>query len=81
MIPLYGFLEGDTLGILLLAEETETVAELATKLQQSSRLRVAYRAEVVLVYRGRVVDPRLTVGQAQFEALERVDVRAGGAPR
>jgi hypothetical protein len=28
-IPLYGFLEGDILGLLVLAEEGETVLELA----------------------------------------------------
>ena len=46
MIPLYGFLAGDTLGLLILAEEDDTMAELATKLQQAAFVRVATRDEV-----------------------------------
>jgi hypothetical protein len=36
MIPLYGFLEGDTIGLLILAEEGDTIAALAQKLQDSA---------------------------------------------
>ena len=32
-IPLYGFLQGDTVGLLILADEGETVQTLARKLQ------------------------------------------------
>ena len=39
-IPVYGFLEGDTLGLLVLAEEGETVLELARKLQDAASIRV-----------------------------------------
>lgn len=76
MIPLYGFLEGDTLGLLLLADETETVASLAAKLQQSSRLRVAPRDEVLVVHRGLILDPSRLVGESKLEPLERIDVIA-----
>ena len=40
-IPLYGFLEGDTVGLLVLAEEGETILELARKLQDAASIRVA----------------------------------------
>lgn len=73
-IPLYGFLEGDTLGLLVLAEEGETVLELARKLQDAASIRVARFDEIGLVYNGKAVDPRLTVAQAGFEALDRFDV-------
>jgi len=46
VIPLYGFLEGDTLGLLVLAEEDETVLELARKLQNAANLRVATKTEL-----------------------------------
>ena len=49
-IPLYGFLEGDTLGLLMLAEEGETVLELARKLQDAASIRVARNDKVDLVY-------------------------------
>lgn len=78
MIPLYGFLEGDTLGLLLLADEAETIGSLAAKLQQSSRLRVAPRDRVRVVYRGVVLDPSRLVGDAELEPLERIDVVADG---
>lgn len=74
MIPLYGFLEGDTLGLLLLAGEDETIAELAGKLQQSARVRVRPREHVELLHRGRAVNPALTVTQAGLQPLDRVDV-------
>ena len=40
-IPLYGFLEGDTVGLLMLAEEGDTVLALARKLQDAASIRVA----------------------------------------
>ena len=73
-IPLYGFLEGDTLGLLVLAEEGETVLELARKLQDEASIRVARHDKIGLVYNGKTIDPGLTVAQARFEALDRFDV-------
>ena len=73
-IPVYGFLEGDTLGLLVLAEEDETVMELARKLQDAASIRVARNDEIDLVYQGKAIDPRLTVAQAGLEALDRFDV-------
>jgi hypothetical protein len=74
VIPIYGFMYGDTLGLLLLANETETVQELSDKLQQSARMRVAWRADVKVMYKGRELDPKWTLEQAGVEALERIDV-------
>jgi hypothetical protein len=77
MLPLYGFLEGDTIGLLIFAYESETVGELARKLQKSASVRVAPRGGVRVVYGGRVLDPALEVGQAGFQALTRFDVVGG----
>jgi Toluene-4-monooxygenase system protein B (TmoB) len=76
-IPLYGFLQGDTLGLLILADEGETVQTLARKLQDAGSLRVAGRDHVHLVYNDKAMDPALTVAQAGFQALDRFDVIAG----
>jgi hypothetical protein len=73
-IPLYGFLEGDTLGLLVLAEEGETVLELARKLQDAANIRVAHKDRIDLVYNGKAVDPGLTVAQAGLQASDRFDV-------
>lgn len=73
-IPLYGFLEGDTLGLLVLAQEGDTVLELARKLQEAASLRVAHNDKIDLVYNGKAIDPALTVAQAGLQALDRFDV-------
>lgn len=76
-IPLYGFLEGDTIGLLIVAEEDETVRNLAQKLQDGASIRVAPRQKVQVIYQGKALDPTLTLAQAGFEALERFDVIRG----
>jgi hypothetical protein len=77
-IPLYGFLEGDTLGLLMLAEEGETVLQLARKLQEAASLRVARIDKIDLVYNGKAIDPAITVAEAGFRELDRFDVISRG---
>jgi hypothetical protein len=73
-IPLYGFLEGDTLGLLVLGEEGETVLELSRKLQDAASIRVTRSHKISFVYNGKTIDPELTVAQAGLQALDRFDV-------
>jgi hypothetical protein len=73
-IPLYGFLQGDTLGLLILAEEGDTILELARKLQDAASIRVAREDKIDYVYDGKAIDPVLTVAQAGLQALDRFDV-------
>jgi Toluene-4-monooxygenase system protein B (TmoB) len=73
-MPLYGFLEGDTLGLLMLAEEGETVLQLARRLQDAANIRVAHSDNVDFLYDGKTIDPVLTVAQAGLQALDRFDV-------
>ena len=73
-IPLYGFLEGDIVGLLMLAEEGETVLELARKLQEAASIRVVRSEEVQFIYDGRTIDPGLTVAEVGLQALDRFDV-------
>jgi len=74
MIPLYGFLEGDTLGLLILADEDETVASLSQKLVDSAAVRVVAR-RTRLLFEGRLIDPSVTVKGAGMKPLSRFDVR------
>lgn len=76
-VPIYGFLEGDTVGLLILADETETLNALARKLQDAASLRVAARNQVQVVFNNKTMDPTITVAQAGFEALDRFDVLSG----
>jgi hypothetical protein len=74
LLPLYGFLQGDTLGLLLLVEEDETVHDLARKLQQAANVRVRRKAQVEVWYKNQRLEPQLTLAQAGFAPLERFDV-------
>jgi hypothetical protein len=73
-IPLYGFLEGDTIGLLIPAEQNETIDSLAEKLQEAASLRVAPRKNVSLVYAKNSLEPTMTVAQSGMKPLERFDV-------
>ena len=76
-IPLYGFLEGDAVGLLILADEEETVQTLARKLQDAASLRVAHRERVQVIYNDKAMDPTITIAQAGIQALDRFDVISG----
>jgi Toluene-4-monooxygenase system protein B (TmoB) len=73
-IPLYGFLQGDVLGLLILAEEHETVHALSERLQEAASVRVARTQNVRVIYKGNVLDPGLTLREAGLNNLERFGV-------
>jgi hypothetical protein len=75
-LPLYGFMEGDTIGLLIVADEQESVQSLASKLQEAASLRVESGENVEVVYRGTVLDPKATLKQAELKPLQRFDVRS-----
>jgi len=76
-VPLYGFLQGDTVGLLILADDGETLEALARKLQAAASLRVARREQVRVVYNDKTMDLTMTVAKAGFQALDRFDVLSG----
>jgi hypothetical protein len=75
MIPVVGFLAGDTLGLVLLAHDDTTIGALAEMMRRAAEVRVAVRGPLAVHHGGRVLDPALTVAEAGIGALERVDVR------
>jgi hypothetical protein len=75
VIPLYGFLEGDTLGLVVLANEQDTMADLARQLQEAAALRVAPLAAATVWFNGAPVEEKTTVGGAGLRPLDRFDVR------
>lgn len=79
LIPLYGFLRGDSIGLLVLVHDTDSVEEIGRKLQEAASVRVAPVPSVDVYYRGTVLNPAISVAQAGLEALERVDVVPKGA--
>jgi toluene-4-monooxygenase system protein B len=78
-IPLYGFLQGDVVGLLILAEDGDTIRALATKLQDAASLRVAGRDRVDVLFNDKVIDPAITIAQAGLRALDRFDVISGSS--
>lgn len=75
MIPLYGFLEGDTLGLLILAEPEMTLEELSQRLRSAARVRCDPSGQWCVTLEGVALDPNLTVQQANLSPLRRFDVR------
>jgi hypothetical protein len=78
MIPLYGFLEGDTIGLLVLADAEDTMVQLGERLIRSAEVRVRPRAAFRVEVRGEPTSSTTTVTNARLEALDRFDVRWEG---
>lgn len=74
LVPLYGFLKGDSIGLLVLVHDTDGVAEIGRKLQEAAAVRVAPRPAADVYHRGVLLDPGLSIAKSGLEALERVDV-------
>jgi hypothetical protein len=74
MIPMYGFLQGDTLGLLVLARPEDTAADLCAKLQSAASVRVAPFPGTAVMYKGQLLEPETTVQDAKMAPLERFDV-------
>jgi hypothetical protein len=78
LVPFYGFVAGDTVGVLVLAHDDMPVAQVIELVRRATAVRVAAGGPLELLYEGRVVDPALTVSRAGLRALARVDVRPVG---
>jgi Toluene-4-monooxygenase system protein B (TmoB) len=75
LVPLLGFVEGDTLGLLVLADAEDTLAEVGLKLGRAAAVRVDLGAAVDVWHEGRVLPPELSVADSGLGALERIDLR------
>lgn len=73
-IPLYVFVRGDTLGLVVLAPESETVDELAQRLARAAAPRVALDGNLRVLHRGKALPGELTIKEAGVAALDRVDL-------
>ena len=74
LVPLYGFLRGDTIGLVVLVHDHQTVADIAQVLQQAASMRVTPRAGASVYFRGAKLDPSITVSAAGLGPLDRIDV-------
>jgi hypothetical protein len=74
LVPLYGFLQGDTLGLIVLVQDSDPVLRIAETLSQAACMRVAPGGRQAVFAGGRRLDPEATVAQAGLGPLDRVDV-------
>ena len=74
MIPLYGFLKGDTLGLLILAQDDDTVEQLGQRLQQAAQVRVASQGAICVMRNGKELSLSASVRGVGFQALEKFEV-------
>ena len=78
LVPLLGFVEGDSMGLLVLAHDDMTIAEVGEKLRQSARVRVDIAGAWELRIDDRVPQPSSTVTDAGLRPLQRIDLRRVG---
>jgi len=73
-IPLYVFVRGDTLGLVVLAPEAETIDDLAQRLSRAAAPRVALDGRLRVLHRGKLLQGQLSLKEAGVSALDRVDL-------
>jgi hypothetical protein len=78
-MPVYGFAEGDTMGVVVLVRPDETARDLAQHLRDAVAVRVAPRGEARIMLRGQLVDPRATLRGEGIGPLDRVDLVWGSS--
>jgi hypothetical protein len=74
LVPLYGFLRGDTLGLVILVQDSDKIRQVALTLQEAAAMRVTPSAQAQVWSNGRRIPLELTVAEAGLTALDRVDV-------
>lgn len=74
LVPLHGFLRGDTVGLLLLVHDTDTLAFVARTLIDAAAVRVAPAARARVYRDGVELALTETVQSAGLVALDRIDL-------
>ena len=75
-MPLYCFVRGDTLGLVVLAPEQESVDDLAERLSRAAAPRVTLNGPLRVLHRGKVLQGGQSLSEAGINALDRVDLIA-----
>lgn len=74
LVPLYGFLQGDSIGLIVLVHDHQTIADAAAVLQQAASVRVPQKTDPKVYHEGRLLDPKRTISEAGLTPLERIDL-------
>ena len=73
-VPLYAFVRGDTLGLVVLARDDESIDELAQRLLRAAAPRVALSGKLHVLHRGKRLRGELSLSEAGVRPLDRVDL-------
>lgn len=76
LLPVFGFLRGDTIGLVVLVHDTDRIRDLTGRLQEAASVRVAPKSNANAYFAGNRLDPNLTIAEAGLTPLDRVDVIA-----
>lgn len=74
LLPVLGVVQGDTTGLLILANDTDTVAHFAAALQRAAAVRIAPRSTVAIFKGSQRLSNSVTLAQAGVQVLERLDL-------
>ena len=74
VMPVYGFVAGDTMGVVVLVRPDQTFGELAARLSEAASVRAAGTGRGRIAVNGRVLDPRATLRAEGIGPLTRVDL-------
>ena len=75
-VPLYCFVRGDTLGLVVLARDDEDVDALAVRLARAAAPRVKLTGRLSVLHRGKRLKGSLLLAEAGVKPLDRVDLIA-----
>lgn len=74
LIPVYGFLQGDALGLVVLMRDDETADDFANKLMQAAAMRVPPFANRAVYFNGQRLEASAVLAKIGVTPLDRLDV-------
>jgi len=74
VIPLFAFIRGDSLGLVVLVDARHTIREVAVIAQRAAAMRVRPSSTAVVRKNGVALDASLTVEAVGLQPLDRIDV-------
>jgi hypothetical protein len=74
VLPLYGFVQGDTMGVVVLGRLDGTVAELGANLLRAVGVRVDRQGAYQLRAGARRLDPEAALRTQAMQPLDRIDL-------
>jgi hypothetical protein len=78
LVPLYGFLRGDVLGLVVLVHDDEPVSKIAERIAEAAACRLP-PVPLDVYFQGKKLDPALTIAAAGLTALDRIDAIPAGS--